>query len=91
MISQEFDKPTRTVALLKAWLTATETQANCNTCADHMDSLAEIILAHASPIGALAAIEEHIRHCHCCQTEFQALISILKMEQADTGETITAE
>lgn len=73
----------RTRKLLKIWLNVPEVALSCDDCANHMDRLVEILLADASPIGLLAAVKHHIEYCHCCQDEFEALLSILRMEQAE--------
>lgn len=74
----------RTRKLLKLWLNVPEVPLSCDDCADHMDCLVEVLLADASPIGILAAVKQHIEHCECCRTEFEALWSILRMERADS-------
>jgi hypothetical protein len=74
----------RTRRLLKIWLNVPETPISCDECADHMDYLVELLLADASPIGILAHVQRHIQHCPCCKAEFEALLSILRMERADS-------
>ncbi|MCS6872863.1 MAG: hypothetical protein RML95_05200 [Anaerolineae bacterium] len=74
----------RTRRLLKIWLNVPELPLGCDDCAEHMDCLVELLLADASPIGFLAAVQRHIQHCECCRSEFEALLSILRMERADT-------
>lgn len=79
----DLTRATRTATLIKRWLSAYEVNVSCDDCVDHMDKLADIMSQHASPIGALREIEQHINGCHCCQSEFQALLAIVKMERAD--------
>jgi hypothetical protein len=79
--------PIRTATLIKRWLSAHESSVSCDDCADHMDKLADVLAQHASPIGALREIELHISNCHCCQSEFQALLAIVKMERAALEES----
>lgn len=74
----------RTRKLLEKWLSAPEVQLGCDECDEHMARLAELLASDAAPIGVLAAVQQHIENCHCCGGEFQALLSILKMEQSDS-------
>jgi hypothetical protein len=48
-------------------------------------ALVELLLADASPIGILAHVQRHIQHCPCCKAEFEALLSILRMERAESS------
>lgn len=73
----------RTRRLLKIWLNVPEVPISCDECADHMDCLVELLLADASPIGFLALVRHHIEHCPCCKHEFEALLSIVRMERAE--------
>lgn len=73
----------RTQKLLEKWLSVPDVQLGCDECDEHMARLAELLAADAVPIGVLAAVQQHIENCHCCSGEFQALLSILKMEQSD--------
>ena len=71
----------RTVELLKRILIAHESEIDCDMCADRMDSLAELVIAGKNLDDVLAAVQRHVECCHCCQGEFDALVSILRMEQ----------
>lgn len=73
----------RTRKLIELWLNMPEASLSCDDCANHMDRLVELLLADATPIGILAAAKDHIEHCPCCRAEFEALLSILRMERAE--------
>jgi hypothetical protein len=63
-----------------------ESDLDCSTCASRMECLAELMLAGKQPEGQLAAIEQHIRCCGCCRSEFGALVAILRMECKNPDE-----
>jgi hypothetical protein len=71
----------RAVELLRQMLLAHESDIDCDACADRMDCLAELVVAGKNLDDVLTAVQRHVECCHCCQGEFDALVSILRMEQ----------
>lgn len=71
----------RAVELLRQMLMAHESDIDCDACADRMECLAELVVAGENLNDVLAAVQRHVECCHCCQCEFDALVSILRMEQ----------
>jgi hypothetical protein len=71
----------RELELLKRMIAAHESEIDCDTCAEHMDCLADLTLADETPEGTLEAIQRHVECCRGCKNEFEALIAILRMER----------
>jgi hypothetical protein len=73
-------KNKRVIELLRRLIDARESEIGCDACSEHMDRLAEMVVNGAELDEALQVARDHLACCNGCQAEFNALISILKME-----------
>ena len=55
---------------------------NCQTCDQEMDCLAELTVDGYDPALLLPAVQAHLECCTHCRDEFNALVVILKAQQA---------
>lgn len=60
---------------------------DCETCASQFHGLADLVAAGASVGQILPAVQEHLDCCPECFEEFQALISMIVMENSATSNT----
>jgi hypothetical protein len=62
---------------------------DCETCAEHLDCLAEKVAEGANLNDLLPDVVNHLCCCRDCFEEFEALVAILRAEgdgQLDTAE-----
>ncbi|WP_168564551.1 hypothetical protein [Crateriforma spongiae] len=73
------------VATLLNLVSTTESDSlDCDGCFGKIAEFAELRLKGRSVPDAMKAVEVHLRQCHCCQTEFEALMDALGELDGDT-------
>lgn len=60
-----------------------DTELDCASCDDEMTHLAELVASGEDPETLLPAVYDHIKRCHACREDYEALLAVLKAE--DTG------
>lgn len=77
------DREERVKSLLDCLSTTLDNEADCEQFNTEMDCLAEMIADGKARGDVLSPeIEAHIKHSNDCQEEFEALIAILRAEEA---------
>ena len=55
-----------------------EDEIGCGECFDKLHEFADLKLQGKSPEEAMPLVQEHIKRCHECREEYEALIEALK-------------
>ncbi len=74
--------PPRAVHLAQGILALHEAEIDCEDCCDQLDCLAELIAKGHDSRDLLPAVQMHLECCADCREEFEALLVILRAEQA---------
>ena len=53
-------------------------EIGCGDCGARLDRFAEDALQGLDPAEALPLVEAHLRQCHECEEEFEALMDVLR-------------
>jgi hypothetical protein len=72
----------RLVNLAQRILTLHEAEIDCECCCEHLECLADLITVGGEAQDILPAVQMHIDCCADCREEFEALLVILRAEQA---------
>ncbi len=72
----------RMLVLLQEILALHESDVDCECCGDQLECLAELVAAGGDAKKLLPAVQAHLECCHDCREEFEALLAILRAEQA---------
>ncbi len=72
------------LTLVRAIFSVHEGELDCEGCDAEMPRLAELVQAGGDPSLLLPAVHEHLRLCRDCREEFEALLAIVRAEQADS-------
>ena len=75
-------KQPRLIRLLAEILSLHEAEIDCDACGNQIDCLAELVAVGHDPNKLLPAVQAHLECCVDCREEFEALLAILKAEQA---------
>ncbi len=59
-------------------LSVPDEEIGCGDCGARLDRFAEMQLQGLDTGEALPLVEEHLRQCHECEDEFQALMEVLR-------------
>ncbi|MFC1960116.1 hypothetical protein ACFLYO_05360 [Chloroflexota bacterium] len=70
------------MAMVEAIFTAHEDELDCAGCDTEMAHLVELIEAGQDPSLLLPAVQEHLNRCRDCREEFEALLMIVRAENA---------
>jgi predicted anti-sigma-YlaC factor YlaD len=70
------------LAMVEAIFTSHEDEVDCEGCDAEMPHLVELIDAGEDPALLLPAVQEHLNRCRDCREEFEALLAIIKAENA---------
>ncbi len=73
---------TRILRLLQEILDLHESEMDCETCNEQLDCLAELAAVGHDPKKLLPAVQAHLECCADCREEFEALLCILRGQQA---------
>jgi hypothetical protein len=79
---QPTDPPVRVVQLVERILAMHEDEIDCESCGQQIDCLAELVAVGHDPKMLLPAVQAHLECCRDCREEFEALLCILRAEQA---------
>lgn len=60
-----------------------EEEIGCGDCGDRLDRFAEMRLRGLDAGEALPLVEAHLRQCHDCEEEFEALMSVLRAAEQE--------
>lgn len=69
-------------AMVEAIFAAHENEIDCEGCDAEMPHLVELMEAGEDPTLLLPAVQEHLTMCKDCREEFEALLTIVKAENA---------
>ena len=58
-------------------------EIGCGDCGARLDRFAELRLQGLEAHEALPLVEEHLRQCHECEEEFEALMDVLRTAQRE--------
>ncbi len=85
-IKPEPTEQPRALRLLEEILSLHEVSADCDcgceTCAEQLDCLAELVANGHEAKKILPAVQAHLDCCPDCREEFEALLCILRAEQS---------
>jgi hypothetical protein len=70
---------------LRSILAAQEEESDCIECFDHLDQFVEMVQAGKDTATILPTIEAHLKVCHGCYGEYEALLTILRSDK-ESGE-----
>jgi hypothetical protein len=65
-------------SLVKVIFAAQADDITCDDCFEHIDTYVDMLLSGEDPGTVLPQVKTHLEQCHCCETELQALITILE-------------
>lgn len=75
------DEP-RITRLVQKILEMHSAEMDCDTCNEQIDCLAELVAVGHDPNKLLPAVQAHLDCCNDCREEFNALLAILRGQQA---------
>ncbi len=64
-------------------LSVPDREVGCGDCGARLDRFAEMRLRGLDPSEALPLVAEHLRQCHECEEEFEALMEVLRAAERD--------
>lgn len=70
------------LAMVEAIFAAHQDDIDCEGCDAEMPHLVELIEAGEDPSLLLPAVQEHLNMCKDCREEFEALLSVVRAENA---------
>ncbi len=70
------------LAMVEAIFAAHEGEIDCDGCDQEMAHMVELINAGEDPALLLPAVQEHLDFCGDCREEFEALLAIVRAENA---------
>ena len=76
--------------IIKTILYVQREEITCDDCYEVIDQYVDMLRAGQDPEVVLPKVKEHLGHCHCCDVEFRALISILEAATADSADNDAA-
>ncbi len=86
MSEPKSNQPNKALALLEKMMALHETGTecvDCETCGEQIDCLADLLASNCGdPKDLLPAVQRHLECCRDCREEFEALLAILRAEQA---------
>lgn len=65
-------------ALLKSALETEEYEITCEECFDVLDMYADLVIEGTEPAEIMPHVKQHLKHCHCCESELEALMIMLQ-------------
>jgi len=68
---------TKWQSLLEAALETEEYEISCQECHDVLDMYVDLLLDNANPSEVMPAVEQHLKQCHCCAGEMEAILIML--------------
>jgi hypothetical protein len=80
--SEQKSEDPRIVRLLQEILILHESELDCESCNEQLDCLAELVAVGHDPKKMLPAVQAHLDCCDDCREEFEALLCILRGQQA---------
>lgn len=73
---------TRVIRLVQKILETHSAEMDCDTCNQQLDCLAELVAVGHDAKKLLPAVQAHLDCCADCREEFNALLAIIKGQQA---------
>jgi predicted anti-sigma-YlaC factor YlaD len=70
------------LAVVEAIFAVHAGEIDCEGCGAEMPRLVELVEKGEDPAILLPAVQEHLNHCRDCREEFEALLAIIKAENA---------
>ena len=74
------------IDIVKAVLSVPTDEITCGECYDVIDQYVDMLRAGQDPATVLPKVKDHLSHCHCCDVEFRALISILEAATSESSD-----
>jgi len=63
--------------LIRSIVTTQENEIGCEDCYEELDIFAEMVLQGKDPDTAMPLVKDHLKRCHNCHEEFNALLDAL--------------
>ncbi len=73
--------------LLKSALETEEYEISCEECFTGLDMYAELLLEGSDPNQVMPMIEQHLKQCHCCEIELEALMVMIQDAVQKEGQS----
>jgi len=64
--------------LIRSIVTTQENEIGCEDCYEQLDVFAELVLQGKDAETAMPLVKDHLKHCHNCHEEFNALLDALQ-------------
>ncbi len=64
--------------LLKSALETDEYEISCEECFNGLDMYAELLIDGSDHDQIMPMIKQHLKHCHCCEVELEALMVMIQ-------------
>lgn len=69
---------TRLKKLVRSIMATRHNELNCETCFKELDQFVEMTLAGKDAAQAMPLVQHHLKMCHDCGEEFEALLEALR-------------
>ncbi len=64
--------------LLRSALETEDYEITCEECFNVLDCYADLILEGTDPEEIMPMVKQHLKQCHCCEVELEALMTMLQ-------------
>ena len=80
--NSQADKNDHLVTIIRTVLCGPDEGITCNDCFDAVDQYVDMLRAGSEPSEVLPHVKAHLDECQDCESEFEAMITILEAASA---------